>query len=146
MSWVCVKEMVYPCPVCGKASNRQGEPFTSESQTLAHIDGSHDAAHSGEQSGDHRGNIDPEDDPSGAMAGLEDETTGATDGAGPVGEIGASSSMSSMETDATGDDDDEQDDDGLGGVLFAVGLVALVLFSIGSGSSPSTGYNRPPFR
>jgi hypothetical protein len=38
---------VYPCPICGRESNRQGEPFADPSATEAHITGSHSGAHGG---------------------------------------------------------------------------------------------------
>lgn len=45
--------IVHPCPVCGRAVNRQGEPFDEPHKTRAHIDGAHDEEHRGERGGDY---------------------------------------------------------------------------------------------
>ncbi|MFB6280551.1 MAG: hypothetical protein ABEH40_00835 [Haloferacaceae archaeon] len=43
--------IVHPCPLCGRAVNRQGEPFDEPHKTRAHIDGAHDEEHAGERGG-----------------------------------------------------------------------------------------------
>lgn len=49
--------IVHPCPLCGRAVNRQGEPFDEPHKTRAHIDGAHDEDHAGERGGDHMDEI-----------------------------------------------------------------------------------------
>lgn len=36
---------MYECPLCGKDSNRRGEPFTDPDRVASHITGSHDETH-----------------------------------------------------------------------------------------------------
>jgi hypothetical protein len=57
---------VYPCPLCGRWKNRQGAPFTEESQTMDHITRTADATHRDERGEAYWGKIDPTDvdDPS----------------------------------------------------------------------------------
>lgn len=38
---------MFACPICGKDSNRRGDPFDSPEKVIAHVDGSHDDDHQG---------------------------------------------------------------------------------------------------
>lgn len=48
---------MYECPICGKSSNRRGDPFETEQQVIAHVDGSHDDDHEDIRGEDIRGDI-----------------------------------------------------------------------------------------
>lgn len=49
---------VYPCPLCGKTSNRRGAPFDTPQQVVGHIDGARDPKHEGESGEDHLDDIE----------------------------------------------------------------------------------------
>lgn len=50
---------VYPCPICGRESNRRGKPFDDPTATEAHITGSHNGDHAGVRGEEKRDDIGP---------------------------------------------------------------------------------------
>ena len=67
---------MYSCPLCGKDSNRRGDPFNDPDRVIAHITGSHDADHDGVDGEEYREEIKATAD--GADSG--GEPAPATDG------------------------------------------------------------------
>jgi hypothetical protein len=117
---------VFPCPVCGRESNRSGEPFTDPAQMEAHIEGSHDSAHAEVSSEDVEVSSKPMADGGTAEAEVDEAPP-------PMDEDDEAAAASSS-------DDADQDEDG-SGLLVAVGAIVL-LFLLASGNRGSS--STPP--
>ena len=134
---------VYPCPACGKETNRRGEPFTDKSQTKAHIEGAHDEAHDDVASGDIEAAPRPTAADGGEEQGAEDESGSSSAGAGSSED---SEGGVTFLDEPPGDETDDASDDGLGAVAVLVGLV--ILFAAvrrNSGNQTATAGPGPQF-
>ena len=133
---------VYPCPACGKETNRRGEPFTDKSQTKAHIEGAHDEAHDDVASGDIEAAPRPTAADGGEEQGAEDESGSSSAGAGSSED---SEGGVTFLDELPGDEADDASDDGLGAVAVLVGLV--ILFAVvNSGDQNSSNSPLGPSR
>jgi len=81
---------MFACPICGRDTNRKGEPFESKEPVISHIDGSHDPDHQGLSGEEMRKEIEEveEPDPAPKSEAVEAEPGGVTD---PLGEPAPSS-------------------------------------------------------
>lgn len=133
----------YPCPVCGRAENRRGDPFTDPSQTAAHIEGAHDSDHKHVSSSDVEITAKANPDSGGGMNGTEVTPTpnaGASKpGLEPTDTDGQDTQASGSQTDPTPpatlptpDSGDENGGSGsASGIAIAVGLLVLLAAVLG---------------